>query len=558
MESRQHAAAGNNASAIFGYEEALALAPTDMDVLTVVADGLTQIGERSRAIDALQTALQKNEPSEAVLTIIGRLAQQMDMPEIAEKIFRAAIGLNPGNPAHYTNLANSYRMQEKYDQGIALIQEVLPAIPESASLWSALATLVMQGNKDYQNAEIFYQEALRLEPKNDQVLLNLGNLHGHSEQGEIYYRQAIAVNPQNHQAHVGLAIYLLQNGHLKEGWKHYEHRHHVDTSYTSAVTCTNRLPLWKGKNLKNKIILVMPEQGIGDEILFASNFNTLGQIAKKLIIGCDPRLESVYKRSFPEATIAPYEDNRRDGRRYRSFPTIEDTKGHIKDADYAVWAGSLPKLLGGGAGRLPENPGGYLKADPELVAVYREKMEAIGEGPWIGLSWRSGNMSFDRDTGYMGVRGAQLALRWFGLHADFFCLQYGWDEKEVDIIQRVPERSLHVFEDIDFKADIEANLAIMANLDVVIGPPTATQQFAIASGATTKLITGGLPWWSFGEDDQPGPSYAKNCHWYQREIDNFEAPIWRVYEELKTTYPMTRRRPTRYFCYVSNQYRWRP
>ena len=536
-EARQHETAGNKIAALDAFDRAKAAAVGNLDLLTVIADGFSELGERDRAISVLQEALQHTEPNETVLTVIGRLAQRMDMHEIAVKVFRAAISLNPNDSAHYVNLANSYRLMEKYDEAIELIQSILPMMPEEASLWNILATMLYHGKKDYENANIFYQEAYRLAPNNDQVLLNIANFSGDKKTAQDFYQKAIAANPQSHEAHMGLALLLLNDGDLKSGWKHYEHRLQMDTSYSTAVAATNKLRPWNGGDLKNKCLLVMPEQGIGDEILFATNFPRLLKECKKLFIGCDPRLETIFKRSFPEAVIAPYKDSRREGRRYRSFPTIEDDQGNIKDANCAIWAGSVPKYFWTDTQLLPQFPNGFLKADPVLVEKFGARMRAPGDGPYIGLSWRSGNVSFGRDSDYIGLRGAHLLLRWFGNRSSFFCLQYGWQQDEIDYMEEKSERKIQIFDDVDLKDNIEANLAIMANLDVVIGPPIATQQFAIALGRKTKMIVGGAPWWNFGKSQKECPDLAPHSQWFQPSGDNFEVPIKAVIEQLHEAFP---------------------
>lgn len=537
VEARALAARGDVQAAADTFERAFASAPTDLDVLTVAADGLTGLGERDRALDMLQQALSNCEPNEAVLIIIGRLAQQMEMHDVAIKVFHAAIGMNPGNPGNYTNLANSYRLLQKFEEGIAVIQEVLPLMPEAASLWNVLATLLLHGRKDYENAKTFYLEALRLEPNNDQALLNLANISGDRAESQRYYEQAVAANDSNHEAHIGLALHLLVDGDIETAWPHYEHRLKIDTSFSKAVFATNRLPMWKGGDLSDKTILVMPEQGIGDEVLFSVLFPQLIAKAKRVILGCDPRLVTIYQRSFPTAVVVAYEDTRMEGRRYRSFPAIEDDKGRIKDANCAIWAGSLTRYFWPNIDSIPVYEGGHLKPDPDLVAHFGDILAGNGAGPRVGMSWRSGNLTFNRDEGYIGLRGGQWLLRWMGRFSDFYCLQYGWDPEEISLMETNSEQPLRTFDGVDLKADIEANLAIMANLDLVVGPPIATQQFAIAAGVETRLVTGGPPWWSFGTGGAKGPFFWPHCRWYHRETGNYKEPIEAIVKDAREAYP---------------------
>lgn len=493
-------------AALKGYQAAIQIAPLDMDVVAIVADGMTELGHRDHAIEVLQHALKHNPANETVLMIVGKLAQKMDMPEIAAKVFSAAIDLSPSEPSYYVNLAESYRLQEKLDEAVELVKGALEIFPETASLWNIMGTL-MVNQRQGELAHTFYEEALRLDPENDAIQLNLANLKFDGDDPTALYRQAITANPDNHNAHVGLATYLLLHGNLPEGWQHYEHRKETDSGFTSSVTFTFDLPQWSGEPLASKSILVMPEQGLGDEIFFGLNFQRLYEEAGKLYIGCDPRLVSILKRSFPRAIVVGFEDQRLEGRRYRSFP---DLRQEMSKIDYGVWAGSLPKIWWPDIASMPVFEAGFLKADPDLVEKFRS-MAGSSEGRLkIGISWRSGNLSFERSEFYIGLPGArQIMMR---ENVDFFCLQYGWDQSEIDWLLEQTGNRLHTFPNLDLKNDLEANLALMAHMDLVVGPATATQQIAMNMGVPTWVLMGGAPWWSLGETGH-GPAFAPNTAW---------------------------------------------
>jgi hypothetical protein len=49
-------------------------------------------------------------------------------------------------------------------------------------------------------------------------------------------------------------------------------------------------------------LLAYGEQGVGDEIMFASCLPELIASAGKVVIVCDPRLKTLFARSFPQTT----------------------------------------------------------------------------------------------------------------------------------------------------------------------------------------------------------------------------------------------------------------
>ena len=52
-------------------------------------------------------------------------------------------------------------------------------------------------------------------------------------------------------------------------------------------------------------LVVLAEQGLGDEIMFASCLPDALARVGHLIVECEPRLAALYRRSFPQATVLP-------------------------------------------------------------------------------------------------------------------------------------------------------------------------------------------------------------------------------------------------------------
>ena len=64
---------------------------------------------------------------------------------------------------------------------------------------------------------------------------------------------------------------------------------------------------WTGGSLKKKRLLVRAEQGVGDQILFASLIPDLAARADaeggSVVLECEPRLVPLFARSFPGVTV---------------------------------------------------------------------------------------------------------------------------------------------------------------------------------------------------------------------------------------------------------------
>ncbi len=95
------------------------------------------------------------------------------------------------------------------------------------------------------------------------------------------------------------AILQLLRGNLREGWRDYAARLDVPGK---APICDHNLPRWTGEARKGKRLLVTAEQGVGDQLMFASLIHELGA---NVILDCELRLVSLFARSFRDVTVKP-------------------------------------------------------------------------------------------------------------------------------------------------------------------------------------------------------------------------------------------------------------
>jgi hypothetical protein len=72
-----------------------------------------------------------------------------------------------------------------------------------------------------------------------------------------------------------------------------------------------KAPRWNGESIEGMKLLLVGEQGLGDEFMFA---NILPDVIRdlgpdgKLQIAVDPRLVALFQRSFPDAEVGSYDD----------------------------------------------------------------------------------------------------------------------------------------------------------------------------------------------------------------------------------------------------------
>ena len=477
--------------------------PDDVNILTVLAHSLVQLGVREHAVAVLQRALEVHEPTAELIDVIQRLAMEMGFHDIAIKLSAQLLALAPNDPGHYVNMATAYSGIGEYDDSINMLQAAIPLFPNNVDLWNVLATQVRERD-GIDAADVFFEEALRLDPNNYKVISNYSisfTRRNQFDKALSLALRSIENNSDLTDPHIGAGQLLFMKGEMQEAWKHYAYRLSSRRQANQTQIYTHKLPQWQGEDLKGKTLLVAAEQGIGDEIMWGSYLPYLYEQAEQLIIGCDPRLVSIYSRRFPNAIVGRYVDGVVSGYRYRSFPGIEQKMANGELAvDYCIPVASAPSFAWKTLDDINAHPDGFLIPCPDLAQTFKDKMQAISSKPKIGIAWRSGLMSSSRNYLYGSIEalGPILAM---SDQVDFVNLQYGDVDEELKLAEELHGVKIHNLPDVNLKADIEANLAIMSQCDLVISSCSAPGMFAMSVGVPTLLMSGSAPWWRFGSKD---------------------------------------------------------
>jgi len=368
-------------------------------------------------------------------------------------------------------------------------------------LWNSLATVLAEEGRGEESL-IFYQEAQRLDPKFARVYHNLGYTYTHLGQLDNAleaYDKALKLAPNANEKRESLhsrSVCLVGMGRLAEGFKEYEIRH--DPEFRARLLHYTKAPLWAGEDLKGKRILIVAEQGIGDELMFA---NILPDMARavgddgKLQIAVDPRLVTLFQRSFPKAEIGVYDDGKLEGHLVRIFHWARE-KG---DPDFYAPMGTPLYILRKTLADFPREA--FLKADEEKSAAFRARLEALGPGPYVGICWRSMVMGAKRGKYYSPIDMWGPVLTTPGV--TFVNLQYGDVTTELALAQEKFGVTIHNFADINLKDDLDGAAALTAACDLVISAPTAVAAMAGALGCETWFLVSGRVWPQLGTDHYP-------------------------------------------------------
>lgn len=530
MAARDHAGAARLALKALDAQPDLALSNH------IVALCLYELGRLSTALTFFERAWKLDPKNPQIYFDLGQTAWKLDMLDAAEKFYRLHMQLAPERIDGAINLGGVLRDQGKYPDSIEILRAAIYADASSASLWNALGTTLLDSG-DVDQAVTFYEEALRLHPDFARAHHNLAYAHelaGRSEPALKHCNEALK-HPEHARDEVtmthALSLALLNAGRVGEGWDQYAIR--LNPLYASATLYRMEPPMWDGvsiEDIRGKTLLVIGEQGLGDEVLF---MEMLGDVIEavgpdgEVRVACEPRLNPLVARSFPTAAVGRHVTIAREGREIRSAPKM------LEDGKVDLWTpmAQPARALRRSADRFSGKA--FFKPDPERVSDLAAQLAAMGPGVKAGLLWKSLLMTAKRSKSFSPFEAWKPVLAVEGV--TFINLQYGESRQDLEYARDELGVDVRTIEGLDLKNDLDGVTALCAALDVVMGPMNATTNLAGAVGAQTWVVhSSPKAWTMLGEPSLPwypnARSYAGKTF---RDFKTATKAIARDLERLK-------------------------
>ena len=416
-----------------------------------------------------------NENSEEVfgLNILGLLYVKKDEILNAVKIFKKAILINPQYSDSYNNLGKCYIDLEKLSLAYLNFKRSYKINPSSDLPLINIANILSLKDKN-KLAIKFYEKAKKINPNNQQIDENIIICNIRLKNFEWVEKRILSLQNLGNVSNNLILSYsylLLNKKNFKKGFDYFDARLKADEFPKKNKYHLNIIKtLDKQIELRNdKNILIVKEQGVGDEILFSSMYNDLiKNNFSKIKIECDKRLLEIFKRSFDRNIFVP-------------FGHYSSSTKRIQEFDNIIYAGSLTKYF-----RKTEsdfNNKRYIKSLDELDKKFNSLLSNFKDKKKIGISWKSVFNIFG------GLKSLKLNdfEKIFSQERLFINLQYGNSIEEVSQF-REKGKNIYNFDDVDLFNDFDSLISILNNLDVFVTVSNSTAHFAGALGVPTILI----------------------------------------------------------------------
>lgn len=470
----------------------------------------TEIGDLDSGIEVLQSHLSKTADCSKALGELGVLHYKIKDYTNAELLLKKSLAEHQDNLDYIICLVKTLFELHRYEETAQLLDQALSFNPENIQVLFHLATSLTN--------RCLYQEALQTikklqtngqsHPYHAAVLRCLGRF----DEALAELNVQLANQPNNPSFRLQRAVLNLALENFDVGWDDYNYRNlNLNTKFRMLP-----FPIWNVQPLEGKKIIVLAEQGLGDQIMFASCIPDLLQLKPaSVVIEANARVAKTLSRSFPSVQILPslLEPNMTWA---NQFP----------DIDYFVPLADLPCRFRRCISAFPAHSG-YIIADPTRVEHWRSILESCGHGPYFGLSWRGGT---EQTSKVIRSFTPQTFLPLSSnIEATWVCLQYGDVQDEV-LAMNTTTMPLQYWKEAI--SDLDEFAALICALDGVVTACNTTVHIAGALGKPVWVLAPRIPEWRYGLRNIQLPWYPSSHIIRQSHDHNWTEPINKVKEKL--------------------------
>jgi len=451
----------------------------------------------SKDLLALAESLSTSEPDEALRIANGVLNAEPNNPRalfiagfvmmkaerwgLAYNIFKRAIELAPSVDACYNN----------------------------AGMCAASCTNA-DNNGMLDEAEKLLRKALKLNKNSTACRNNLALVGVHRCDPDMalrFAKDSLAINKDQPEAHESLGYAHLMRRNWAEGWDGYEKaigwsKYRKDFQYGNEH-------YWQGQT--GGRLIVRGEQGIGDEISFASCIPDAVR-DNKITFECDRRLEGLFRRSFPDVEVV--------GTRFDK----EREWSKVRDWDYHCLVGTLAARYRRTTESFPGTP--YLVPDPERRLQWRALLDTL-PGRRVGLAWTGGLPNTFRYRRSFPLESLLPLLKTPGI--TWVSMQYKDPTAEIEALEERHGIKIHHWARATESPDYDETAALAMELDQVVSTTTALVHLCGAIGQKCWVMVPKKPRWFYGLEGNTIPWY--NSVSLYRQSDKW--PVERIAADLK-------------------------
>jgi tetratricopeptide (TPR) repeat protein len=473
--------------AITNIEKYLKTHPADAQAISILALAYFDLKNYTKARTLMERSITMRGDSPHLYYNLGKTHFALQSYANAVTAYDTAIRLQPGYVDALIGKAVSHKELKEFEIAACALEQAILLEPRRAESHFFYGN-VMRAMGNTQDAIDAYKTALSINPEYIEALINcatsLKDINS-LEDSLLYYNKALALSPNHPEGNYNKALTLLMDGQLSLGWNLYEWRLYPSELLIKNVRAKiiQKAPEWDGIPF-NGHLLVMVEQGLGDQIFFANMLSDLRLDVKEITACIDQRLIPILKRSFPEIKF------------------LSDTEVELENNfDAQIYLGSLGRFYRSDNESFTKIRCPYLIADSGRATQIRAQIKQ-GNRLLCGISWRSKNSQHgELKSLSLETLSQPLSLT----EVDFVDLQYGDTQAERQDFEAKTGIHIKKLDEIDNFTDIDDLAALIKACDIIVTVSNTTAHLAAALGKPTLVLlpqTSVVFWYWHREGDQ--------------------------------------------------------
>ena len=503
--------AGQAQKALADLDAAVKLRGSYLEARSNRANLLVQLGDFVRAEKDLDYLVGKVANNPDIWVALGLAKNKLGKYREAMQCNERALKLVPNHPDALLNSSSTAYDQGDFSAALVWAEKAIAATPNRSEVYFSKAQ-ALKGLSFFDEALVPYSQAISLKPDYAEAWMGRGLTRArlHDLEGAIQdYDQAVVLKPDYDEAHFNKGHAYLEHRDFAAGWAAYEHRFGMSSL---GIANLPGIPVWDGAPLTGKL-LVRGEQGLGDQILFASALPDLIKLVPKVCLQLEPRLVTLFQRSFPGIEV-----------------TSKDKKPS-SDVVAQICIGSLPQYFRKDEAAFAQAQVPYLKADSGKTEAFRKALAPNGERI-IGINWRSFRNKHANDK---SISLKDLAALFRLPNTTVVNLQYGDVKEEVRAAEKAGLHFNHAVS-VDLTKDIDGVASLLDACDVIVSVSNSTAHIAGALGKPVLLMlpyrTGKLWYWSEAKGEG-SLWYPTVTTFHQSAQGDWQGTIDRIVERLQ-------------------------
>lgn len=405
----------------------------------------------------------------------------------AEPLYNSILNIDMENAQVLYLLGNLYSQSGYNGLAVNLLVNCLNARPDFQEAWIDMGVALRKENQDLMALQAW--ERAESLGAHHEIYVNKATLYADSGEPEkaleLCDKSILMIDPNNEQmadayasAHWNKALALLSLQRWKEGWKEHNWRRKLKDIWHERSKI--EAPMWDGKPTGR--LYLHGEQGKGDEVMFLSMLQDCLPLAKEIVVEVNESVKPLVEQmGYPTVTVVSEQ---------------EEATGKF-DAKCAL--ADLGQFFRNSPDDFPGTP--YLKPDPERVDFYRNEMNKLGPGPYVGVAWFGGSKQ-------TRVHKRSISIgRWKNLLEGVTAVSLQWGEfgdPDAD------KHGLARFGEASNGKNLAEQAALIAAMDFVISVQGTTVHLSGAVGKKCYVLTSEAPSWRYGAE-----SCGNTMPWYK-------------------------------------------